>query len=186
MNSTILERLLALPKAWLFYVVIFIFLIRSTSASLINRKALKNSFSFATLPEDSDGCTCNVGEWTGQCYRNPTNITDCNQIRAVQCTPTSYIACIASSNMQKQACPSSCTESDPIEPVCGNGICEYGENCVNCPRDCSNPNDYPLCSLTVNCKAGGYENRDLYGFPLSSKRFISFSFVDGPKYIKRD
>mgnify|MGYP000737022725 CR=1 FL=1 len=32
-------------------------------------------------------------------------------------------------------------------PYCGNGVCEAGENCGNCPQDCSCPQGYI-------CKAG--------------------------------
>lgn len=46
-----------------------------------------------------------------------------------QCQPDQGESCAS--------CPSDCTEN--CDPVCGNGICELGENEQNCPEDCIEP-----------------------------------------------
>lgn len=44
------------------------------------------------------------------------------------------------------ACPTDCCPPGPIEPECGNNICEtgsLGEDSDNCPKDCGKPADGP-------------------------------------------
>ncbi len=46
-------------------------------------------------------------------------------------------------------CPGDC----PPAAVCGNGICEAGENNANCPGDCDAPEDPRACSSAAGCSA---------------------------------
>ena len=61
-------------------------------------------------------------------------------------------------------CPQDCGECPP--PVCGDGICDEGQNFQTCPEDC--PNQLPGCGIfnDEGCKSGsqitanpGVENR---------------------------
>lgn len=40
------------------------------------------------------------------------------------------------------------TDAAPVEPSCGNEVCEQGEDCESCPRDCG---QCPKCDLAPSC-----------------------------------
>jgi hypothetical protein len=44
-----------------------------------------------------------------------------------------------------KSCPKDC----PVGPVCGNGVCEVGEDMKSCPKDCTGP----VCGNGV-CEVG--------------------------------
>eukprot|EP00547_Thalassionema_nitzschioides_P016475 CAMPEP_0194236434 /NCGR_PEP_ID=MMETSP0158-20130606/3674_1 /TAXON_ID=33649 /ORGANISM="Thalassionema nitzschioides, Strain L26-B" /LENGTH=388 /DNA_ID=CAMNT_0038970185 /DNA_START=236 /DNA_END=1399 /DNA_ORIENTATION=- len=66
-----------------------------------------------------DGNTCNGQERCngGVCEQGPS--LTCNSLEVCS------------------LCPNECTSQDSGEAVCGNGVCEDGENCLDCPRDCN-------------------------------------------------
>ena len=60
---------------------------------------------------------------------------------------------------RKGSCPQDCAVISPEAAVCGNKVCEVGENPGNCPQDCEVPVIQPLPegSVSKTCaELGGY------------------------------
>lgn len=59
--------------------------------------------------------------------------------------------CVTADNCETQKCTEvKCIKNEckytPIEPCCGNGVCELGEAYENCPKDCPNCDDFNICT----------------------------------------
>ncbi len=108
------------------------------------------------------------GAWGDECYTcNPTNKSDCakGKWNCFYCDavltplPSTAASCSRLGGVCGGAfsCCSdlSCLDFKCRPGGCGNGTCDPGEDCANCPQDCKNP-DYPPqpVSCPVGCTIG--------------------------------
>lgn len=84
---------------------------------------------------DTSGATCNSGDLGCTC------VDDCRLAESGSCSPAALAQCNAAAvcSVYVGVChiSGSCSWSSPPNPtpVCGNGVPETGETCLNCPSD---------------------------------------------------
>jgi len=109
---------------------------RYSGASLIYR--FENYFACQPSSTDKVCCPDNNCVYNGVCYAEGTK-QDVDGDGIME-------KCVAGSNGEW-------IEENPF-PNCGNGVCDTGENCLNCPNDCGCLND-EVCQPDGTCKDSG-------------------------------
>lgn len=118
-------------------------------------------------------CTCSKGEWSTDCYLGKDGT--CNNIRPVSCLP--FPECSNYATRERRPCECDLSSPNPkYEPYCGDTVCEYTENCQNCPSDCGFYTNDSSCDAIVSCKKYNIGP----GYPTSTGRAIVLTFDDGP------
>jgi hypothetical protein len=93
-------------------------------------------------------CVPDLSSPTNYSQATPTNLVTFQMASPCGC---SFGQCSCGANVVATgACTGSCVQPcpppPPPPPVCGDGICDVGENCTTCPRDCGVcPPPPPVC-----------------------------------------